>query len=183
MPRRVALWTLKHGTDRGSDLLAEAQALLQALLGADPTEPVEPPEEPPSPLPPGVVPGQGGIVVPEGTAPDDLSDAIRAYFPSSEWANAARVSWYESAHWNRTAERNTLDRAGGKCGVPIGRLPNGDVYYSEQSVGYFQINVCSHGHDRAYWQDANNNVRKAGELWKASRWRDWLETGKRLHLV
>lgn len=180
---RIALWTLKRGTDRGSDPLATAQSLLQLLIGAEPSEPSEPPSEPPTQRPPGHVPGERGITVPEGTAPDDLSDAIRRYFPESEWQNAARVSWHESSHWYRLAERNTLDQAGGLCGVVIGRLPNGDVYYSEQSIGYFQINRCSHGHDREYWRDADNNVRKAAELWHESRWRPWYETGKLLHLV
>lgn len=183
MARRAGLLVLRANVDRLPGLMAELQAWL-ALLGVG-TEPSEPG--------PAIAPGVGhvqtelsedGRILAGGSpAPRDLSDAIKRYFPEDVWTDAARVSYIESAGWQRKAERNTLDQAGGRCNVPLPPLPDGTHIVSEQSVGYFQINVCAHGGDREYWWDADNNVRKAVELYRESGWRPWIHTARQLKLV
>lgn len=183
MARRVGLLVLRKNRDRMSGLVAELQAWL-AFLGAG-TEPTEPG--------PTINPGAGHVQTTLATdgritaggapTPQDLSDAIKRHFPEDIWTDAARVSYIESAGWQRTAERNTLDQAGGRCNVRLPDLPDGTHIVSEQSVGYFQINVCAHGHDRDYWRDAENNVAKAAELYRASGWSPWIHTARQLHLL
>lgn len=182
MPYRLGLFALKNGADRHSDLIATMRAILEQLSGL----PAPTPEPPTGELPTGHIETRltddGLVWTPEGSPSRDVSDEIRRWFPQAVWTDAARVSYYE-AHWDNTAERNTLDEAGGRCGVPIGTLPDGTPIVSEQSVGLYQINVCAHGKDRAYWQDPMNNVSYAAELYRENGWRDWVYTATRLNLL
>lgn len=182
MPSKIGIQVYKTGGRRHLEALASFAAAVQALLALHGTIPTEP-------APPvghghylTQTNADGRIVVPEGVPPGELNDAIQQFFPRDTWGDAARVSFYEAA-WSATAERNTLDRAGGRCNVPIGVLPDGTRIISEDSVGYYQINVCAHGHDRAYWQDARNNVSYAASLYRANGWRDWVYTATRLGLL
>lgn len=183
MARGVSILLFKTGTDRQEGALRELSSLLGALMAVLGRAPTKPPDDvAPTPVPPVGPPG-GGIETRYGTAPDDLSGAIRRYFPESEWRNAAEVSYLESGHWSSRAVRDTRYRAGGRCGVPIGTLDDGTPIVSEWSIGYFQINACAHGGDFEQWSDADNNVRKAAELWRSSGWRPWFITARTLHLL
>jgi hypothetical protein len=179
---RIAFWVLRDGTDRHQEAVAELQSWLQ-LLGLYPAEaPPEAPGEEPLPEPvPGPEPG-GRIFTEFGAPPEDLDRAIRQYWPESQWQNAARMAYVESNGWKRDAERNTLGRAGGRCNIPIGTLPDGTPILSEQSVGYFQINVCAHGHDRAYWIDTDHNVSYAAQLYREKGWGPWQVSARLLGL-
>lgn len=182
MAHRAGLFALKSGANRHSDLIASMRAALEALRGAP--EPTPTPE--PSEMPLGHVETRltddGLVWTPEGTPGRDVSDEIKRWFPHAVWTDAARVSYYES-HWSNIAERNTLDQAGGRCGVPIGTLHDGTRIVSEQSVGLFQINVCAHGHDREYWRDPLHNVAYASGLYREGGWWPWVYTAKKLHLL
>ena len=178
----IPLLVFRAGQRPSQDALAELAAALAHLVEIIGGESELPPTGPGQGPAPPVVGHDGRISTEFGLAPQDLSDAIRAYWPEDKWIDAARVSYIESAGWNRRAERNTLDRAGGRCNVPIGSI-NGVRIVSEQSVGYFQINVCAHGHDRDYWQDADNNVRYARRLYDQSGWAPWELTARRLGLL
>lgn len=182
MPGGFGLWLLRAKSDRHSDWIAELRAILE-FLG---TNPPDEPSEPIGPLPRGHMETRltddGLILTPEGSPSRDVSVVIQKYFPHRVWTDAARVSYHE-AHWSNTAERNTLAQAGGRCGVPIGTLPDGTRIVSEQSVGLYQINVCSHGHDRDYWRDADNNVSFAAALYAVNGWRDWVYTANKLGLL
>ena len=182
MARQTRFLAFRSGVDRAPESLPSALewiAKLLAVLGTHPPEPIE------GPQPHGHVPTEvdnGRIVTPFGLAPSDLSDALRKYWPESLWTDAARVAYPESAGWKRNAERNTLAQAGGRCNVPIGYI-NGVRIVSEDSVGYFQINVCSHGHDREYWLDVDNNVRGAYEIYRSEGWGAWQFTARSLGLI
>lgn len=182
MARKLGLYALKAGADRHQGLVAEVQALL-ALLGVSPGEtPSEEPGQEPAPIPsPGLPPTGERIVTEFGSPPEDLDRAIRQYWPATEWKNAARMA-HEESGWRNDAERNTLARAGGRCNVPIGTLPDGTPIVSEQSVGYFQINVCAHKHDRAYWIDTDNNVSYAAQLYREGGWGAWRVSARKLGL-
>lgn len=183
MAPSIPLLMFKRGEHPSQSALAALVALLQQLAGEIGGEHGEPGQPTGRGHIPTVVGDDGRIQTPDGLAPRDLSDAIKRYWPESIWTDAARVAYIESAGWNRTAERNTLDRAGGRCNVPIGTLSDGTPIVSEQSVGYYQINVCAHGHDRDYWTDADNNVRYARRLYDESGWHPWTVTAKKLGLL
>lgn len=182
MPRKIGLFLLRGGGDRMQAQLAQMRAIFEAILPELDGGTHEPEPGPTEGVRPSPIGAGERIRVPEGLAPADLSDALRRYWPESAWITAARVSYYESG-WRTDAERNTLARAGGRCNVPIGYLSDGTPIVSEQSVGYFQINVCAHGHDRDYWANADNNVGYARRLYDARGWRDWQVTGRRLGLL
>lgn len=182
MPYRFGLTMFKSGQDRHQDDIAELRAMIEAL-GATPVE--EPPDaggEMPTGHLDTRLTADDLIWAPEGTPSREVSDAIRRWFPRAVWTDAARVAYYES-HWNPTAERNTLDQAGGRCNVPIGTLPDGTRIISEQSVGIFQINVCAHGHNRDYWRDVDTNVAKASGLYSDQGWKPWTWTASHLDLL
>lgn len=126
----------------------------------------------------------GRIETPYGPAPRALSDAIKAHWPRVVWTDAARVSYHESG-WKHDAERNTLWRAGGVCGVQFYDPDLGQNVWTEDSVGYFQINVCSHGFDAEYWRDADNNARAGYDLYhsRGDKWTDWYLTAQKLGLL
>lgn len=171
---------------RGLDvegMRADIRAALELLGRGHYERPTEPGE-----LPSGhtqtAVTSDGRIVVPEGTAPQGLSEAIRRYFPKDVWGDAARVSFYESG-WKHDAALDTRHLAGGQCGARYWNEAAGMWATTEYSIGYFQINSCAHGGGREQWEDTDNNVRKAAELYHAAgdTWRDWLYTANHLGLL
>ena len=103
-------------------------------------------------------------------------------FPYDVWTDAARVS-HEESGWNTFAELNTLARGGGRCGVRYWFSDEVGWATTEQSVGYFQINVCAHGESRDHWTNARHNVNKAGALYAAQGWSPWTVTARRLGLL
>lgn len=129
-----------------------------------------------------VVTDDGRIVIPEGTTPPALSRAILQYWPREIAGDAARVSYHESS-WKSDATNDTRHLAGGLCGQRYWLPAINGWASTEYSVGYFQINICSHGGDAEHWYDADNNVRKAYELYSArGNWGDWVITGTKLGL-
>lgn len=181
MSRKVGILLFRSNADRLAAFL-EAWHRLMQIVRTTPPPSAPPPSRPPT--------GTGHmqtrveherIWTPEGLAPRDLSAAIMDAFPYDVWTDAARVSYHESG-WRFDAELNTLDRGGGRCGVRYWFSDEVGWATTEQSVGYFQINVCAHGHDRAYWQNARNNVNKAGALFASEGWSPWRVTARRLGL-
>lgn len=182
MARRLGLFLLRQNADRYAELQAELQALLQALWPIIPAPPTGPG---PGPIGQGHVETEienGRIRVEEGLVSAEITGAIASGFPREVWGDAARVAYYESA-WKTDAERNTLDRAGGRCNVPIGHLDDGTPIVSEQSIGLFQINRCAHGGTPDYWREPMNNALKAGQLYAANGWIHWQVTARRLGLL
>lgn len=182
MANRIGLFLLNRRPPEWDAMRAELAALF-ALLGiAD--------DERPGPIdgPRGhvetVVDATGRIVVPEGVAPVDVSTAIREYWPREIWGDAARVSYRESAGWDHVARRNTTGDVGGTCNVFLGYLDDGTAYYSEDSIGLFQINRCAHGGTVVEWENVERNVRKARELYdSAGGWSPWVYTATHLGLM
>jgi LysM repeat protein len=130
--------------------------------------------------------GDGGSIQTRyGPAPVNLSAAIRKYFPTREWVNAAEISQLEST-WRATAVADTRHQGGGKCNVQY-RLHLADCRFvnalTEYSIGFFQINVCAHGGTYQTWIVPDTNVEKAVTLWKASGWRPWYFSALKLGLI
>lgn len=109
--------------------------------------------------------GGGGLSTQFGVAPDELSNAIRRFWPESEWSNAASVAYLES-HWRANAIADTRAKGGGQCNIPY-TLSDGRAALTEYSVGYFQINICAHGGTFAEWADPETNVSYAASLYRA----------------
>lgn len=182
MGGKIGLFVLSDDADDVSGLRALLQAALQ-MLAATPTET----PDNGGPFPTGHIEtdtdNQGRIVVPEGTAPAELSTAIKKVWPKSLWGDAARVSFHESS-WNPQATNDTRHLGGGQCGVRYWLASAGIYADTEYSVGYFQINICAHGEDAAHWYNADNNVQKAWELYSArGGWGDWAYTAGQLGLL
>lgn len=182
MGERIGLFLLSTHGPNVRDTLRRFRELM-ALIAVMP-HPPEPPPPGQRPKPPRRTPrpGEHGIETPEGIAPDDLSEYIRQYFPEDEWENAARVSYYESG-WRDDAENDTRWRVNGRCGERYWYSDEVGWADTEWSIGYFQINICAHGGDKAFWTDAENNVKEAADLFDAEGWRPWLVTARRLHLL
>jgi hypothetical protein len=120
-------------------------------------------------------------VTPFGQPPAELSNAIkRSSFPIGQWVNAASISYLES-QWDPRNETNNLSL--GPCGTRY-RLPSGIWAQTEDSVGYFQINICAWHGTSAYWYDADHNVGKAYDIWlQDGGWsRDWKISTQKLGL-
>lgn len=182
MAGRVGIFVLRNRQSEWADWLSQLRDILGAIgdrVGDGEQQGYEPRGHYQT-----RVDGSGRISVPEGVAPTDVSAAIREYWPRELWGDAARVAYHESNGWNAEAMRSTLDRAGGACNVFLGYLDDGSAYYSEESVGIFQINRCSHGGSREDWYDINHNVRKAWELYRDSGdWSPWIYTASHLGLM
>jgi hypothetical protein len=115
-------------------------------------------------------------------APAELQDAIREFWPESEWENASEISWLESG-WNAFARANTTDAAH-PCGTIIGTRA-GVPYSAEDSIGYYQINACNLPPDwetgRLY--NARHNAGTAHAMWATRGWQPWFFSAKTLGLL
>lgn len=149
-----------------------------------PAAPGEPAPAPPAPSPPATSPVEpapaGDIVTRFGNPPAEVAEAIKRHWPSSQWVNAASVSYLESG-WRNTAELNTLNR--GPCGTRYWFSDAVGWAQTEDSVGLFQINICAHGGTREHWQDPDNNAAKGAELFASSGWRPWVISAGKLGLL
>lgn len=113
-------------------------------------------------------------------APEELQVAIREFWPSTEWDNAAGISQLES-HWDAFALLDTATRYG--CNKPIGNV-DGVPVTTERSVGYFQINACNFPDWE--WQrlyNARHNAGTAHMLWAERGWHPWYFSAKKLGLI
>ena len=117
-------------------------------------------------------------------APQELSVAIREFWPQAEWDNAAAVSRLESL-WDAFAVDDTRD-ADHPCGAVL-RTVTGVIVSAEHSVGYFQINVCNlpSGWEWQRLYNARHNAGTAHMLWvnAGQSWSPWYFTAKQLGLL
>lgn len=116
-------------------------------------------------------------------APWELASGIKAFWPESEWENAAAISQLESG-WDAFADNNTTGPAA-PCGATLS-VVEGFHTYAEHSVGYFQINVCNF--PTWIWQrlwNAYQNCGTAHMLWSnaGEKWTPWLESATKLNLL
>lgn len=116
-------------------------------------------------------------------APLELQDAIREFWPESEWDNAASIAELESG-FDAFALNDTATPNGG-CGVSIGER-DGVRITAERSVGYFQINSCNFvGWEWQRLYNARHNAGTAHALWQSAggRWSPWYFSAKELGLT
>lgn len=114
-------------------------------------------------------------------APVELADAVREFWPATEWDNAVSVAFLESG-WNAFAENDTTDDAH-PCGALFGTA-DGIAITAEHSVGWFQINVCNF----PSWQwgrlfNTRHNAGTAHMLWAFRGWEPWLFSARQLGLL
>ena len=112
--------------------------------------------------------------------PAELSVAIKEFWPSSEWENAAAIAKIESG-WDAFALLDTASKYG--CGTPIGEV-NGVAVVAERSIGYYQINTCNFpGWEWQRLYNARHNAGTAHMLWAARGWAPWYFSAKKLGLL
>lgn len=115
------------------------------------------------------------------SAPLELQDGIREFWPESEWENAANVALLESG-WNAFAVADTRD-PDHPCGTFL-RTVNGVGVSAELSVGYFQIDACNF--PTWEWQrlyNARHNCGTAHLIWTIQGWAAWYFSAKQLGLI
>lgn len=113
--------------------------------------------------------------------PADLAQAIREFWPETEWDNAAGIAELESG-WDAFALLDTASRFGG-CGASMGQRDGVNIT-AERSVGYFQINACNF--PSWEWQRFYNTRHNAGTahmLWQGRGWQPWFFSATRLGLI
>ena len=118
------------------------------------------------------------------SAPEELQDAIREFWPQGEWENAAEIARLESG-WNPFAVDDTRSD-GHPCGSII-RTVDGVAVSAELSIGYFQVNACNLPPDWNPWHlfNARHNAGTAHKLWAdaGERWSPWYFSAKQLGLL
>jgi hypothetical protein len=115
------------------------------------------------------------------SAPAELQDGIREFFPQEEWENAANISFLESG-WNAFAVADTTS-AEAPCGTVLDTR-NGVEIAAERSVGYFQIDTCNFPDWE--WQrlyNARHNCGTAHLIWTYQGWAAWYFSAKSLGLI
>jgi hypothetical protein len=113
-------------------------------------------------------------------APQELQVAIREFWPSTEWENAAAISYLESK-WNAFALLDTATDNG--CGAPLEPI-RGVPVVAERSVGYFQINACNYpGWEWQRFYNARHNAGTAHALWATRGWQPWYFSALTLGLL
>ncbi len=88
---------------------------------------------------------------------------IKKYFPPEQWSNAVAIMNAESGGRNIPSQFNK--------------------YGTESSHGLFQINLQAHPQMRDKVYNPEENVKYAGQLFKQSGWRPWLNSAKKLKLL
>lgn len=114
-------------------------------------------------------------------APNELQDAIREFWPESEWENAAAISQLESG-WNAFAVHDSRG-VSAPCGTVISTVGGVDIS-AELSVGYYQINACNFPDWE--WQrlyNARHNAGTAHLLWSTRGWQPWYFSARALGLL
>ena len=114
-------------------------------------------------------------------APYELADAVREFWPESEWDNAVSIAHLES-NWDSFAVDDSRS-PGHPCGSWLRTVDGVDVF-AELSVGLFQINSCDF--TRWEWQrfyNARHNAGTAHLLWSSRRWQPWYFSAKQLGLL
>jgi hypothetical protein len=115
------------------------------------------------------------------SAPLELQDGIREFFPESEWENAANIAWLESG-FDAFAVHDSTD-SDHPCGSSLGER-NGVAITAERSVGYFQVDTCNFPNWE--WQrlyNARHNCGTAHLIWVRQGWAAWYFSAKQLGLI
>jgi hypothetical protein len=114
-------------------------------------------------------------------APAELQPCIRAFWPDTEWDNAAAIAKLES-NFNAFAIADTTDADHG-CGALL-RETNGVKVYAERSVGYFQVNTCNFPTwDWTRLYNAWENAGTAHMIWAQQGWGAWYFSAHSLGLL
>lgn len=114
-------------------------------------------------------------------APADLQSGIKAFWPDTEWENAAAIAKLESG-WNANAVAKTTDE-NHPCGSVVGHH-NGVAVTAEYSIGYFQINSCNFPDwDPNSLFDPYENCGTAHMLWAERGWQPWYFSAQQLGLL
>lgn len=114
-------------------------------------------------------------------APPELQAAIKAFWPESEWDNAASIAKLES-NWNAFA---ILDSTGPNhpCGTVIDHR-DGVAITAERSIGYFQLNSCNFPDwDWRHFFNGWHNAGTAHMLWDQRGWSPWFFSARKLGLI
>jgi len=115
-------------------------------------------------------------------APQDLQDAVREFWPESEWDNAVSIAYLES-QWRRDARNDTTRGGDFPCGQIIA-IRLGVRISSELSLGYFQINACNFPTwDPETLLDPRENAGTAHMLWDTRGWYPWYYSALFLGLI
>lgn len=115
-------------------------------------------------------------------APEEIAGPIREFWPESEWDNAASISFLESG-WKWDARNDTTRRGAVPCGTVIATV-GGVPITAEDSLGYFQINVCNYsGWDPGTLYNARQNAGTAHALWSDRGWQPWYFSARKLGLL
>jgi hypothetical protein len=116
--------------------------------------------------------------------PPELRDAIREFWSSDQWDNAANISRLESG-WSAFAEADTRTPEAG-CSQPIGQR-DGQVITAEHSIGWYQVNACNlpPGWRWEHLFNTRHNVGTAHMLWDQAgqSWRPWFFSARELGLL
>lgn len=115
-------------------------------------------------------------------APYDLANAIREFWPDSEWDNAASVAFLESG-WSAFAVADSRDSEH-PCGSIL-RYVDGVAISAEWSIGYFQINACNlpAGWTPEHLFNGRHNAGTAHAMWVDRGWGPWYFSAKQLGLL
>ncbi len=114
------------------------------------------------------------------SAPAELADAIREFWPEAECENAAHIAFLESGFDAFALNDSTSDTT--PCGAPL-PARNGVGISAERSVGYFQINSCNFpGWEWGRLYNARHNAGTAHMLWDAAgqSWSPWYFSSQQL---
>lgn len=115
-------------------------------------------------------------------APEELQQAIKEFWPESEWNNAASISYLESG-WKYNAEADTTNMGAIPCGTVIDER-DGVKVTAEHSLGWFQINVCNYPDwDSRYLFNTRQNAGTAHDLWAHRGWQPWYFSAEQLGLL
>jgi hypothetical protein len=115
-------------------------------------------------------------------APAELADAIREFWPESEWDHAASIAKLESG-WSAFACADTRSESN-PCGSVL-EVRNGITIRAEWSIGWFQINACTLPADwsPAHLYNTRHNVGTAHDMWSRRGWSPWFFSAERLGLL
>jgi len=113
-------------------------------------------------------------------APLELQDAVKEFWPESEWDHAVSIAFLESG-WSAFAEVDTTD-GNHPCGSVIGKRDE-FLVTAEHSIGWFQINVCNFpGWTPGHLFNTRHNAGTAHMLWSERGWEPWFFSARTLGL-
>lgn len=116
------------------------------------------------------------------SAPPELADAIREFFPSEQWDNAASIAKLESDwRWDALDDTTTVEFP---CGATIRTTEDNVAISAERSIGFFQINSCNYPNwNHCHFYNTRQNVGTAHALWAERGWSPWYFSSRQLGLA